>query len=157
MGIENIMIAEKGFESCCSEPATPCLLYLCPECLPALLCCHAKTAEQAGMGSCCLNCLLISFCSFFGTCQVVRVRQSFVKNSNCRTTVFAWTASGPISVAAVWFWNIAQQSRQIKSICHQQENSTSRTTFVERSPISQNKFCPKVDEETIYILSKFVY
>merc|ERR1711937_628243 len=72
---ENTMIAEKGFESCCSEPATPCLLYLCPECLPALLCCHAQTAEKAGMGSCFLNCLLISFCSFFGTCQVVRVRQ----------------------------------------------------------------------------------
>ena len=59
-----------------------------------------------------------------------------------------------------------RQSRQIKSICHQKENSTSPTPLLERSLISQNKFYAtseissdirNADEETIIILSKFVY
>ena len=85
----------------------------------------AIAAEKVGMGSCCMNCLLITFCSLFATCQIVRVRQRIREElklpvrrliklilmkiaSNYThflfflfSNVFVWTASAQISVAAV--------------------------------------------------------
>merc|ERR1711972_894937 len=153
------MCSEDGIEGPCSDCAAACCFCLCPECLP---CAHANTAKQVGMGNCFLNYLCCECCPFFWGCQVLRVRQKIreelkLPQQSCFADCLkAWFCLGCI------IWKIAKQSRQIKSICHQKENSTSPTPLLERSLISQNKFYEtseisfdirSADEETKFILS----